>query len=117
MKMEKQLSKAAQETIFVKNRVKAKELVDGARVLYFGASLTGQTALYLGEVCRCDTCPNVGVVNAGKVDARITPESALLAFPFIHSKLFVGEEIGCYDADGSGDVLCPACVEKRESQK
>ena len=32
-------------------------------------------ALAMGEVCRCDECPNVGVVNSGIVQADVTPKT------------------------------------------
>lgn len=105
--MKKQLSIKTMEA-FKANRVKAGQLTNGQTFLCF---VDGR--LYQGEACRCDECPTVGTVNGGTVDGATTPESALLCMPFVHSKLVQVEDVGCYDADGSGAVLCSDCAAKR----
>jgi hypothetical protein len=108
--MRKELSSASQEIIFKRNRKKAAELADGDPVLFYADGPI--VRLELGSVARCVSCPNVGVVNAH--NAGRYSERELLSFAFVHSTRFVGDAIGCYDADGSGDVLCGSCAEKRD---
>jgi hypothetical protein len=113
MGIKKELSIATMEA-FKRNRVKSVALKDGQAFL----TITGEGAIYMGHACRCDKCPNVGSVNGGIVDGANTPESELQSMTFCLSKfLSVDEDVGCYDADGSGDVLCWDCYAKRDAMQ
>jgi hypothetical protein len=106
----KELSVATIEA-FKKNRVKAAELKDGQEIVTF---VDGR--LYLGTVVRCDECPNISTINGGNVLAS-TSELLLQAKQFCQSSMLLGPgAIGCYDQDGSGDILCPACTKVREDK-
>ena len=111
--MNKELSLETCEILFKKNCVKAADLDAGKLFAFFE-----NEHLYMAEsIVHCDTagCKSWGYVNGGLIDAATTPESALQELAFVHApKTFVGQEIGCYDADGSGDVLCPECACKRQ---
>ena len=113
MNTTKELSIQTCDIIFKQNRVKSYAVMDGEFCFY----LNSKGVLYGGSMCHCDTegCPCFGFVNTSSIDAINTPESALLRTPFVHSKHNVQDAIGCYDDDGSGDVLCPNCRAKREA--
>lgn len=110
--MKKELSQSTLDA-FRRNNRSPEEVDDGEEFLSFLGD-----ALVSGSMVHCDTqgCPKFGYVNGGTVDAQTTPESALVNIPVIKSPNFVGEAIGCYDEDGSGDVLCPACIEVRKAK-
>lgn len=96
-------------------RIKSKDLVDGQKYFYY-QEIRGMFGLRLGDACRCDGegCQNVGAINSGSVLAD-NPIEILKNHPFVQSKFLVGDDMGCYDADGSGDVLCGACSNKRDA--
>jgi hypothetical protein len=107
--MKLELSYETTKTMFETNRLKAADVMDGQQVIFFIGG-----ALYSGTVVRCSGCPNISTINAGRVDAAKTPESELLKVMFVCSKrMLEPDAIGCYNADGSGDVLCPDCAAGR----
>lgn len=101
---------------FRTNRKKASELEEGAEALTFHPEKDGREVLWMGTVVRCDECPSVSLMNAGRVLAS-SPIEPLLTLPFCRSsRMLPPDSIGCYDTDGSGDVLCPACSALRSSK-
>lgn len=101
------VSKETWEIITKTNRVKAKDLVDGQRVMFLdGLNLS------VGDVVTCDECPNVSTINVGWW--KQPSEQELRTLKFCKStKLLAPEEIWPYDDDGSGNVICPGCRAKR----
>lgn len=110
--MRKELSVDTCEVLFNRNRIKAKDAIDGQTIAFFHDGV-----LFTGDVVRCDECPNISTINGGVVDVIVVSEYDLMMLKFVHSnRLLEPEVIGCYDADGSGHVLCPECTAKRKTQ-
>jgi len=108
------LSTKTLDIICKNNRVTIASLADGQTIL----TMLQNGTLYQGEVARCDGagCVRIGLVNGGLVNAAVTSERALIEanLPFAYSsKGNIEQEIGCYDDDGSGDVLCSVCASWR----
>ncbi len=97
---------------FKRNRIKAASLLDGEGFLTFY-----ENRLYFGTACRCEECPTVGTVNGGVIDATVTPHDALIGWAFVLSNRVIIDGVGCYDRDGSGDVLCSSCASNRDASK
>lgn len=111
---QKEMSVKLCEALFKTARVKASEVKDGDEIFTLESG-----ALHLGDAVRCDECPNVSTINSAMIDAAGTSETALFSklasgVKFVYSnRLLSTDSIGCYDADGSGNVLCPDCAAKR----
>lgn len=99
-------------------RVKVATLTDGQTILTWAPCPEdpSKTALYQGDVVRCDECPNVSTINGRFISSFDGVLELAKQHPFALGQYLIGpDEIGCYDSDGSGDVLCPDCSSKRKA--